>query len=79
MRAITGRVGIGQRLKVVKERPRVWDIEVDLMMGSNHKLALLVMTDRTILVTMIEKLKSKNTDEFYEKINNNQLILALAW
>ena len=66
MRAITGRVGIGQRLKVVKERPRVWDIEVDLMMGSNHKLALLVMTDRTtILVTIIEKLKSKNTDEVY--------------
>ena len=34
--AITGRVGIGKRPEVVKERSRVWGIEVDLMMGSNH-------------------------------------------
>lgn len=54
--AITGRVGIDQRPKVVEKRSRIGDIEVDLMMGSNHKSALLVMTDRTTLITMIEKL-----------------------
>jgi len=38
------------------------------MMGSNHKSALLVMTDRTTLVTMIEKLESKNADEINSKM-----------
>lgn len=35
--AITGRVGIEQRPDVVKSRSRIGDIEVDLMMGENHK------------------------------------------
>jgi len=52
--AITGRVGIGERPGIVEDRSRIGDIEVDLMMGENHKSALLVMTDRTTLVTMIE-------------------------
>ena len=60
--AITGRVGIEQRPEVVKQRSRIGDIEVDLMMGENHKSALLVMTNRATLVTMIEKLDSKSAD-----------------
>jgi IS30 family transposase len=65
--AIIGRVGIDKRPKVVEQRLRIGDIEVDLMMGSNHKSALLVMTDRTTLITMIEKLSSKSADEVYKK------------
>lgn len=77
--AITGRVGIDHRPEVVERRSRVGDIEVDLMMGSNHKSALLVMTDRTTLITMIEKLKSKNAEEVYEKMNKRLTNFSSCW
>lgn len=77
--AIIGRVGINERPKVVETRSRIGDIEVDLMMGSNHKSALLVMTDRTTLITMIEKLKSKNADEVYEKMNKRLTHFSSCW
>lgn len=76
---ITGRVGIKERPKVVETRTRIGDIEVDLMMGSNHKSALLVMTDRTTLITMIEKLKSKNADEVYVKMNKRLTNFNASW
>ena len=66
--AITRRVDITQRPEVVKHRSRIGDIEVDLMMGAHHKSALLVMTDRSTLVTMIEKLDSKNAGEINDKM-----------
>jgi IS30 family transposase len=47
---------------------RIGGIEVDLMMGENHKSALLVMTDRTTLVTMIEKIAGKQADKICEKM-----------
>lgn len=71
--AIKHRVSIDKRPEVVNDRSRIGDIEVDLMMGSNHKSALLVMTDRTTLVTMMEKLESKNADEI-----NNKMIKRLT-
>nr|WP_156950103.1 IS30 family transposase [Maribacter antarcticus] len=77
--AIKGRVGIDKRRKVVRERFRIGDFEVDLMMGSNHKSALLVMTDRTTLVTMLEKLKSKSADEVYEKMNKRLINFSSSW
>ena len=77
--AITGRIGIDERPEVVGKRSRIGDIEVDLMMGSNHKSALLVMTDRTTLITMIEKLKSKNADEVYEKMNRRLTNFSTSW
>lgn len=45
------------------------DIEADLMIGSHHKSAVLVMTARATLVNMIEQLSSKNADEVYRKRN----------
>lgn len=77
--AIEGRVGMDKRPKIVEGRSRIGDIEVDLMMGSNHKSALLVMTDRTTLITMIEKLKSKNADEVYEKMNRRLTNFSASW
>ncbi|SFH92854.1 IS30 family transposase [Halpernia frigidisoli] len=77
--AIIGRIGIDKRPKIVEERSRIGDIEVDLMMGSNHKSALLVMTDRTTLVTMIEKLKSKNAEEVYQKMNTRLIRFDSSW
>lgn len=61
-------IGIGQRPEVVNHRKRIGDNEVDLMMGSQHKSALLVMTDRATLVTMMEKLKGKETYQVYKKM-----------
>lgn len=76
---ITGRVRIEHRPEVVNQRSRIRDIEVDLMMGNKHKSALLVMTDRATLVTMIEILDSKNAEEVYNKMNSRLTGLSSSW
>jgi transposase, IS30 family len=58
---ISNRVGIEKRPAIVKKRKRLGDIEADLMMGKNHKGALLVLTDRASLYSRIEKLSSKES------------------
>lgn len=37
------------------------------------------MTDRAILVTMLEKLKSKSADEVYEKMNKRLTNFDSSW
>lgn len=64
---------------MVDQRKRIGDIEVDLMIGSNNKSASLVMTDRATLVTMIEKLTSKNEDEVYDKMNDRLKNFSSSW
>lgn len=72
---IENRVPIEKRPKIVAKRKRLGDIEVDLMMGKNHKGALLVMTDRASLDTRIKKLKGKTSKEvaaaIIKKLSNN--------
>lgn len=65
---IQNRVPIEKRPKIVEKRKRFGDIEVDLIMGKNHKSALLVMVDRATLLTTIDKLEGKNTDGITKKI-----------
>lgn len=65
---IKERVSIENRPAVVEKRQRIGDIEVDLMMGKNHQSALLVMVDRTTLITTMEKLNGKNADVIEQKI-----------
>jgi transposase, IS30 family len=65
---IPNRVSIEKRPKIVEKRKRFGDVEVDLIMGKNHKSALLVMVDRATLLTTIDKLESKNSDIITEKI-----------
>ncbi|MGB5941909.1 MAG: IS30 family transposase, partial [Leeuwenhoekiella sp.] len=77
--AIKHRVGIEDRPDVVAQRSRIGDVEVDLMMGSNHKSALLVMTDRATLVTMLEKLEGKGADEVYEKMKKRLTGFDHSW
>ena len=60
---IPNRVSIEQRPQVVKKRKRPGDIEIDLMMGKNHKGALLIMTDRATLHTKVKKLSGKSSKE----------------
>lgn len=59
---IKGRTSITTRPEVVEERTRLGDIEVDLMMGKAHKSALLVLTDRTTLLTKLQKVTSRKAD-----------------
>jgi IS30 family transposase len=56
------RVPIDQRPKVVHKRIRPGDIEVDFMMGKDHKGALLVMTDRATLHTSLHKLDNRHSE-----------------
>jgi len=77
--AIIGRVGIDKRPDVVNQRERIGDIEVDLMMGSEHKSALLVMTDRATLLTMLERLNGKEAQEVYEKMEQRLSNFSSSW
>lgn len=66
--AIKNRVHITERPAIIEKRERIGDLEADLMMGKDHKSALLVLTDRATLITMIEKLKGKSAPEVTQKI-----------
>lgn len=66
--AILSRNHISERPTVVEQRKRIGDLEADLMMGKDHKSALLVLTDRTTLITMIDKLEGKTSSEVTYKI-----------
>jgi transposase, IS30 family len=59
---IPNRVPIEKRPKIVSKRIRPGDIEVDFMMGKNHKGALLVMTDRATLHTSLQKLSNRRSE-----------------
>jgi len=59
---IPNRVPIEKRPKIVAKRIRPGDIEVDFMMGKNHKGALLVMTDRATLHTSLHKLSNRRSE-----------------
>ncbi len=56
---IQDRISIEKRSKLAGRRKRLGDIEVDLIIGKNHKGGLLVMLDRASLVTTIDKITSK--------------------
>ena len=62
------RVSIEQRPDIVNQRVRPGDIEVDFMMGKNHKGALLVMTDRSTLYTKLNKLSSRHSSSVSRSI-----------
>ena len=48
-------------------------------MGGNHKSALLVMTDRATLVTMIQKLNRKNAVEVYRQMKHRLTRFNPSW
>lgn len=60
-RIIPNRIPIEKRPKIVNKRRRFGDYEADLMMGKNHKGAVVVITDRTTLHTKLSLLKAKKT------------------
>ena len=63
---IPNRVFIDNRPKIVDGRKRLGDIEVDLIIGKNHKSGLLVTLDRASLVITMDKIKSKESEHIKE-------------
>ncbi len=65
---IPNRVSIEKRPPIVEKRERFGDFEVDLIMGSNHQSALLVIIDRSTLLTTLDKLEGKDSKAITKKI-----------
>jgi IS30 family transposase len=61
-------VTIEKRPKIVEKRRRLGDMEVDFMMGKNHKGAVLVVTDRATLHTRLHILKGRNSKVVSKRI-----------
>lgn len=60
---IRGQVSIAERPAVVDKRVRFGDLEIDTVIGKNHKGALLTINDRKTGLAIIRKLDSKNALE----------------
>lgn len=60
-RQIVGRVGIENRPVKVAEKERIGDFEIDLVIGKNHKGALVTANDRVTGISKIRKIDSKDS------------------
>jgi len=60
---IPGRVDIDQRPKIVDLKSRIGDIEADLIVGAEHKGAILSLVDRHSKYTKLFLLKGKTMEE----------------
>ena len=56
---IRNRISIEKRPNIVDERSRFGDLEVDLIIGQNHKEAIVTINDRASGVLKMKKAKSK--------------------
>ncbi|HCU05998.1 MAG TPA: IS30 family transposase [Holosporales bacterium] len=60
---IPGRIDISQRPKIVESKVRIGDIEADLIMGADHKGAILSLVDRHSKYTKLHILNGKTKAE----------------
>lgn len=56
---IIDRVMIDERPKIVEQKSRIGDLEIDTVIGANHKGALVTVVDRMSKFTLIQKVDSK--------------------
>lgn len=59
---IKDRVSIDERPRVVEEKMRIGDFEIDTVIGKNHKQALVTLVDRHSKFTLIQKVTHKRAD-----------------
>jgi IS30 family transposase len=59
---IVGRIGIENRPKEVSEKQRFGDLEIDLVIGKDHKQALLTINDRATGMLKMKKIESKEAE-----------------
>lgn len=80
---IAHRVSIEKRPKIVNKRKRLGDMEVDLIIGKNHKSGLLVTLDRATLITTIDKIKSKKPNHIkallLKRLKGNKYIKTITF
>ncbi len=72
---IIGRVDISQRPKEVDKKERFGDLEIDLVIGANHKGALLTINDRAAGVLKMRHIESKEA----KVIAKNTIELLEEW
>ncbi len=72
---IVGRIGIENRPIEVCEKQRFGDLEIDLVIGKDHKEALLTINDRATGMLQIKKIKSKDA----EVVKNATIELLENW
>jgi len=65
---IKDRNGIENRPAIVDEKSRIGDLEIDLVIGKNHKKAILTANDRASGKTKIALLNSKSAEEIQNKV-----------
>lgn len=65
---IKNQINIRERPEIVEKRERVGDYEVDLVIGANHKGALLTINELTTGYTKVRKLETKNAKEVAKMI-----------
>lgn len=64
---IPDRVGIDKRPEIVDKKERFGDLEIDLVIGKNHKGALLTINDRATGLLKMAYIKSKEAKEVSQK------------
>ena len=64
---IIGRVDISDRPAIVEKKSRLGDLEIDLVIGKNHKGALLTINDRASGILFMGKVQSKEASEIQQK------------
>ena len=65
---ITGRTDISERPPIVEQRERVGDLEIDTIIGSNHKGAIVTINDRATGLLKMKKLNGKDAVELAEAV-----------
>ena len=61
---IPNKISIDNRPEIVQNKERAGDFEIDLIIGANHKGALLTIVDRKTSFVLIEPLKSKGARSY---------------
>ncbi len=72
---IAGRVGIDQRPVIVEAKNRLGDMEIDLVIGKNHKGALLTINDRATGFLFMSKIDSKEA----KVVQASTILLLQDW
>ncbi len=72
-------MSIEDRPDVVERRERLSDVEVDLMMGKDYGSDLLMMTERSTLITTWDFLEGKDSKVLQVLINSRLQRLGSNW
>ena len=65
---IIDRVMIDKRPKIVDKKKRIGDLEIDTVIGKDHKGALVTVVDKKSKFTLIKKVNSKRASEVSEAL-----------